>query len=58
MPQNDNISVLSKLKKGIYPTRESLHYGLLHLGVQYDELLKNSDNFDKKVKKTIKEIKK
>ena len=58
IPQSDNISVLSKLKKGIYPTRDSLYYGLLRVGVQCDILLKkNSNDFDAGVKQTIKEMK-
>ena len=58
MPQKDKVSVLSKLEKGIYPTRDSLYYGLLRVGVQYDALLKtNSNDFDARVKRTIKEMK-
>jgi len=58
MPQSDNVSVLGKLKKGIYPTRDSLYYGLLRVGVQCDALLQKSTNdFDAGVKQTIKEMK-
>jgi len=59
MPQDDNISVLSKLEKGIYPTRDSLYYGLLRVGVQCDVLLKKSSNdFGAGVEQTIKEMEK
>ena len=58
LPQDDNIPVLSKLDRGIYPTRDSLYYGLLRVGVLCDVLLKKtSDDFDSGVKRTIKEMK-
>ncbi|MCX5785829.1 MAG: hypothetical protein NTX59_09065 [Elusimicrobia bacterium] len=58
MPQSDNLSILGKLDKGIYPDRNSLYDGLLRVGIQYDGLLKKSSNdFDAGVKQTIKAMK-
>jgi len=59
MPQNDHLSVLEKMKRGVFPDRITVYEGLLRVGVQCDTLLKkSSDDFDTGVKRTIKEMKK
>ncbi|HAF95573.1 MAG: hypothetical protein A2021_06335 [Elusimicrobia bacterium GWF2_52_66] len=58
MPQKDKVSVLGKLGKGIYPTQDSVYYGLLRVGIPCDSLRKQSlDDINTGVKKAIKEMK-